>query len=362
MCYARVMSAVTGEAHIRIAYDGEALQSGTMDVRDLAPALLALSDLFDEASKVLSGPDRAIQLRIKHDIRKGSFDVGIQVVQTWASKILSLFAGDSASGLANLIEILGLVAGAGYGLIKVVKWLRGRPIKRLEFTDDEGVRLIVDGDELLISRPLAKVLNDVGVRRALAAVMAPLRRDGIESFEVRTAGGEVIETVTKQDAPAFEAPTPVDVAPQQIAKNEFQQAYTIVAVTFKEGNKWRVSDGQSTISVTIEDNEFLRKVNSHDVAFAKDDVIRCDVRQEQSMTSEGLKTEVFIKRILDHKHTYRQAVLPLELGPAQPSEKVMIQRKDAKAEVGAPQAEVAPVGVDRTKWTGPKASSRKRKR
>ncbi|MRG95766.1 hypothetical protein [Polyangium spumosum] len=336
------MSAVASEATIRIAYDGDALQSGTMDVRDLAPALLALSDLFDGANKVLNGPDRAIQLRIRHDVKRGSFDVGIQVVQTWASKIVSLFAGDAASSAANLIEILGFAIGAPLGLLKLIKWLRGRAVQRVELLNDNGARLIVEGDEIIISRPLAMVFNDLGVRRALAAVMSPLNRDGIDSFVAKTADGVVVEQVAKDERGVFSPPDAVDTTSKPINISEFKQAYTIVSVTFKDGNKWRVSDGQSTIAVTIEDADFLRRVNNHDVSFVKDDVIRCEVRQEQSMTPSGLKTEVFVKRVLEHQHTYRQMILPMSeaatVRPALPPVERAIGSGDEVLAFSAPQS------------------------
>lgn len=314
------MPAITSEATIRIVYDGEALKSGSMDVRDLAPALLALSDLFDEADKVLNGPnpDRAIQLRIRHDIKKGSFDIGIEVVQTWLTKVINLFASDSASGIANLIEILGLTVAAPIGLFKLIRWLRGRPVKRVELLSDGGARMIVEGEELLISRPLAKVFNDVGVRKALAAVMSPLERDGIDTFEVKDANGNLVESVSKGELPAFAPPDPVEMPPEKIVENTFTQAYTIVSVTFKDGNKWRVSDGQSTFNVTLEDKAFIDRVNRHEVQFAKDDMIRCEVRQRQTMSREGLSTEFFISRVLQHTHTFRQVVLPFENAPAPP--------------------------------------------
>lgn len=340
------MGAVASEASIRIVYDGEALRSGTMDVRDLAPALLALSDLFDETNKVLNGPDRAIHLRIRHDIKRGSFDIGLQVLQTWASKIVEMFAGDKASSAANLIEILGFAAGASIGLFKLIKWLKNRPVKRVELLDDGNVRLVVDGDELVITHSLAKVFSDLGIRRALAAFLAPLSREGIESFQAKTADGEIVDQVTSPELPAFEPPPPVETAPQQITVNTFKQTYTLVSITFKDGNKWRVSDGQNTINVTIEDSEFLQKVNSHDISFAKDDILRCEVRQVQTLAADGLKTEFFIARILDHQHTYRKQVLlpferllasPDEVQPAQTAEVTLPVENKVVSDSGQPK-------------------------
>lgn len=47
-----------------ISYDGPALSDGTMDVRDLAPALLATSSLFTVACQVLYGKDHKIKVNV----------------------------------------------------------------------------------------------------------------------------------------------------------------------------------------------------------------------------------------------------------------------------------------------------------
>jgi len=46
----RGMANTRNEAEARIAYDGEALRSGAMSVRDLAPALLGLGGLLQSAN------------------------------------------------------------------------------------------------------------------------------------------------------------------------------------------------------------------------------------------------------------------------------------------------------------------------
>ena len=67
----------------RVAFDGEALASRTMDVRDLAPALMGLSEALIEANKILNGKETALEVHITPDIEENCFDIGIEVLQHW---------------------------------------------------------------------------------------------------------------------------------------------------------------------------------------------------------------------------------------------------------------------------------------
>ena len=59
----------------RIAYAGPALEDGTMDVRELAPALIAFADLVKYASRAIN-LDKNIKVMLNQDsLKKGSFDI-----------------------------------------------------------------------------------------------------------------------------------------------------------------------------------------------------------------------------------------------------------------------------------------------
>lgn len=303
---------------IRIAYDGEALRNGAMDVRDLAPALIALSDLFEETHNVLGGTG-TVQLRARSDFQRGSFQVCIEIVQAWPGHVLNIFAGAESSAIANLIEILGFcktavcwvaASGAtGGGVLAFVRWLQRRPIKRVEIVDENSVRLIIEGDDIVVRKPMAKVLADAGVRNAIWRVLAPLRSNGVESFEVRDKTGEVIHRVDEPELPSYETPLVAPGPTQKVTENTVEQAFTVMTVNFKEGNKWRLFDGESTVSVAIEDESFLERVGRREISFTKDDTLLCKVRRIQTQSAGGdLRTETAVVEVVAHKAAMRQRV------------------------------------------------------
>jgi hypothetical protein len=105
----------------------------------------------------------------------------------------------------------------------------------------------------------------------------------------------------------FVAPTFED---ELVISDEWTTAFSVVALTFKNGNRWRLYDGQNTISVTIKDEVFIRRVNDNEIAFAKGDLLVCRVRVDQWRTGGSLRTDYAVLEVMEHRVAARQLALP----------------------------------------------------
>lgn len=296
-------------SQFRITYDGPALETSEMDVRELAPALLAVGDLLEASTKALCGDQVRPQVSVRGSFKTGSFGIDFTLATSLASKMRELFAGNEATAVANAIAILGalgIVAEAGKrGLLSVLKWVRGRQIERVQINESSAT-LFVDGDQLEIELSVLALLRDVSVREATVRVLQPLEREGITMFAAGTNTDATV-VITDNEIGWFSAPPQSDVL---LLDETRKMAFSIVSLAFKDDNKWRLYDGAATIHATIADSEFLSRVDHNLVSFAKGDVLVCRVHVRQWQTPTGAKTEYEVVQVLEHRAAARQIPLP----------------------------------------------------
>ncbi len=296
------------ETQFGIAYDGPAVATGRMPVRELAPALLALGDLFAEASRVVYPDRKPVALSIEAT-EEGSFLVRLilEAEGAW-DELVDIFGSDAMNALMNLKEFV--IGGAGvFWLIQRVA--RGRGV-RAENPIQGHVRLTLnDGTTLEIPSEVWLMYKRVSIRRKAREVIAPLGREGIEQVrfgEAPTHAPDVV--VEKDDLPAYEA-LPEDE--DTLLDEEREMVVEIAAPAFVEGYKWRLSDGSRTFFATVEDRAFLERVEMGRESFRKGDMLRCRMRIVQKRTPEGLRTDYYIGEVIEH--IPRQTQLSLEDDP-----------------------------------------------
>ena len=308
-------------AEFYIAYDGLALQNNEMNIRDLAPALLALSSLLEESNKIINQGQAKISVNIKASFKAGSFGIDLVVFQEWLTALFSAFNSNNVNGALNLLASLGLVAGTGLyakkGLIQVLKWIKGRKISRVRVSQDEDSATIEIGEDSLDVSPLIlSLLQSQRVRQSLQQVIAePLNKEGIDVFASMISDGDELNVVEKEDREYFLVPIIDD---ELLTDREYTTNLQLLNVAFQEDNKWRVSDGLNIYHAEIKDQIFLDKVQRSEIAFSKGDILEVVIHEVQFLTDNGIKTEREIIRVIQHRVAGKTLALPFGINNNSP--------------------------------------------
>lgn len=298
------------EANFSLIFRGNAVENGQIDVQDFAPALLAVGDLLQSANEVVNGDKAKVAVKVRAT-SVACFEVDLTL---WQEIIESIFTYakahkdeiEAANGLADLVfkiggAAVGGVTVAGGGLFALLKWMKGRKPDRIE---EKGGDVIVHiGDTYFITNPQTiKLAESASVRGYARKMVASLEKEGIESISARQPGGEEL-VLEKSDIPSFDVPENEE---EEIEDETRKMTLQIISLSFKEDNKWRLTDGAEPFTADIEDIDFLNQIASDEISFGKNDYLICEVRERQSMTSKGLKKERTVMKVIEHKPAARQ--------------------------------------------------------
>lgn len=303
------MNLVSQEEHFEIVYDGPALKSHEMDVRDLAPALMAISDLLDESNKIVSGEKTRVQVNVKGTFKSGSFGVDLSVLHGPLQGFTSLFNSESVNAASNLLQIVGFILpNQSSSLIGFLTWLKNRKITKVE----EGkttTTIQVEDESTKVNPVVIALFSNVKIRTSLQKIIAdPLSKEGVESFKIKKDGKE-ITSVMGEEKDYFK----LSAVPDEPLQDQEREVYLkALSVIFVEGNKWKFSDGTNEFFATVKDEKFVSDVQENKITFSKDDTFKVRLREKQWITDTGLKTEHEIEEVLDHRSAAKQIKLPFD--------------------------------------------------
>lgn len=298
----------TSEALFNIAYDGQALHSSEMEVRQLAPALHAVGEVLDAANKVLNGDQTKLSVRVRGSFKSGCFGIDFALTQSLWKDAVALFSNPQIVAATTMITLLGLSGKDGVnGLIGIIKWIANRKISKVVDVDDSKIKIIIDDDFKITEANVLKLLEDYAVRKALSGVIyEPLEAEGIDKFAAGSEKDGLI-VVEKNEAIYFSSPAVQD---RILHESVYETMLQLVSLSFHEDNKWRLSEGNNSFLCDITDPDFNSKVQKNEIAFAKDDILKVNLRKRQWLTEKGtMRTDYIVEKVLEHK----SAVIQLKL-------------------------------------------------
>ncbi|WP_232459164.1 hypothetical protein [Burkholderia ubonensis] len=250
------MTRTTDHEQFNVVYDGPALTEHRMDVRDLAPALVAIADLFSFANKELNGDNTEVRLEVKGSFKAGSFHSELIFIQSLANQIRDIFAGPNAAAFSNALAILGAlgIVGSG-GLIGLIRKLRGNRPHRIEPTGSNVRIWVTEKESLEVEEAVYRLYRSKTVRVSLQKTLSPLERDGITSFGI-VRGTKVELAIENDELGTFAI---FEEAGEVVSDVVGRKVLLLESVVFKDGNKWRVHDGTYPFFAALDDENSLQR-------------------------------------------------------------------------------------------------------
>lgn len=291
-----------------LVYDGLALAEHRMDVRDLAPALVAIGNLASDTNKLINGDSTDIRVEVHASFKAGSFGIEMFFSQDILKQVQDLLTGQSASSLANLGGILSLIGLTGGGLFSLLRQLRGRKPNKIEQLKNGSARLFMSDTEIIEieDNRIIRLYRNREVRMSVDKLLSPLERDGIDSFGV-VQNNTVLISINTEEQPYFKW-TPQEDG--EIVSDTTRERIVLMleSVVFKDGNKWRVHDGQFGFHAAINDIEFISRIENGE-RFGKGDVLIADLRIIQTVNEGILQSKYQIEKVHEHREPLQTALL-----------------------------------------------------
>ncbi len=275
------------EDQLTLEYHGPLVELGRLDSYQTAANILAFSDFLGVLTKSAYGEKTDLRTEIQ-GFRGQSFDIDFAVTIGGAIAT-ALFATPNAKDIIYLTT----------QCIKSWIHLQGNPPKSIERQTENNEFKVENqnGEIIYIRADVFNIITDTRAGKSVEQFLKTPLQSGINQVCIRSKSTKEIASANKGDAEYF---IPLEIE-EPLLENEVRMGVVIESASFKEGNKWKFYDGQTSFYAEIADELFLSKVDSGSERFGKGDVLIVTLRTIQKQIPKGLKTDRIVVEVHEHK-------------------------------------------------------------
>jgi hypothetical protein len=276
---------------LSLEYYGETVKGGNLKAKDVGRYILALDDFMSVVTKEAYGKEAVLNMDVT-GFRGQSFDVDFALTVVGLTNS-AIFCASSPKDLITLAT----------DTIKACIHLAGKPPTNIIPDRDNNTVNIENsnGTTQIFNIQTVNLLTDPKAVNSLDTFIRDPLSKGLEAVKLKSSQFDIQTEALAKDVDSFK-PLEYEIP---VSNNTITTGLTIESPSFKEGNKWYFSDGQTSFYAEITDDIFLDGVDKGE-RFGKGDLLHVimDIIQTKSLT--GLKIEKIITKVTNHQEAPKQ--------------------------------------------------------
>lgn len=280
------------------AAEGSDLDKHKMNAYDLGMSIVEFAKMVNRADDIINNQS-TLELEVTAPAKAGSLIIEFALLI-------------KSSGALDVMKYLGISAasatiarGSALGIAKKLKDKRIIGINTE--TGSEEATILLDGEEIVANKTVARLVADPVIRQAMNEVITqPLNSESEPTFKIKVEGDEVV-SLKGEEVLDF---TPLPKASLSSEKVEHSIVNVLLTqVNFGSNRGWKMLyDGKET-AVKMEDASFMARVEDSEKSFTKGDMFEVALSTVSKTTARSQRTEYIITRVIRHRASSDRKIL-----------------------------------------------------
>ncbi len=286
-----------------------------IDVFELSPLLLSIGELIQESHSLVYPEGNKIGVNVK-PFQKGSFIIEILVyAKDNLQQIISYVNQDSIKQIKEILEWIGIIGGPSIGVIGIYKFLKGPP-KKIEVGPEE-VKITANNDNsITVGKKTYSLFQNNTVQQSIYNIYGNfLSKEGVNSVKshLKDKKEETVVSVKKEDVPYF---NPANTIPQEDGSGNQKKNITQCFLKPKrisvegEPDNWSFrKGGETVITTTIKDMNFLEKIKKGEIRLYKEDLLEVNLLEIQTIKDSEIVVKYEVMQVVNYIKSPSQQTL-----------------------------------------------------
>ncbi|MBC6413663.1 MAG: hypothetical protein GDA45_01830 [Chromatiales bacterium] len=300
--------------HVRIRYNGPAVQSHYIDVADLGSSLIALGTLCGMANTRANGEGISTKAMVSANTDQKCFelDLCLYCLSVYAH-VKTLLGPNDIATAKEIFKWLGMLRGSPkdiWGLFQVAAYIGNREITHKEETTRNNQKLIelrVKGNNntIYLALPTDELMKEPKAIQNMQRIAEPVASGDYDNLEFESQRGSSVKITAEDARNILEYSNP----------HETEKTKTIITglivygpVYTKDAKIWKFSYGDARVSVDISETDIAQQtMNRGGTRIGDEYKVELEIRQELTLSG---------------RHSYHYKILKViefREGPKQPT-------------------------------------------